>query len=107
MERDVYTKLISKLKDVKDIITAIPTVTAYADTVPASGPCSVSIGDVSTIRGWQFLVETSTGVWSDVNQFTYFYDGAIFLYLEGDNASYRSKDYKLFVYTLPAEETEG
>lgn len=126
MQRDVYSKLIAKVKELQEYITGIgstvttvnseletvestlatkATVTEITGTVPSEGPCAVPMPESTTLRGWQWLVETSSGVWTDVNIVTYYTDNtdSISLYLVGDSASYRGKNYKLFVYSIPAE----
>lgn len=111
MERDVYAKLVAKLKEFKDYLTGvtekIATKTEYTGTVPAEGACSVEVGTLATVKGWQWLVETSSGVWSDVNQWTYFLTDSIYLYVSGDQSVYRGKDYRLIVYTLEEQEDAG
>ena len=137
MDRDVYAKLLENLADLKDLITGMSgdvsdletavatnsenitglqtlivtklTPIVLTGTIPSEGSCSVEVGDLSDLYGWQWLVETSSGVWSDVNQITYYYDtdDSIYLYLVGDSASYRGKDYKLIVYKLAQPTVEG
>lgn len=130
MDRDVYAKLLENLSDLKDLITGMSgdvsdletavgtnsgnitslqtliatklTAVESTGTVPAEGACAVDAGPFSDIKGWQWLVETASGVWSDVNQYTYFTpsDSKLNLYLVGDSAAYRGKDYKVIIYKL-------
>ena len=119
MQRDVYSKLIAKVKEVQEYISGIgstlatvestlatkTTITEITGTVPSEGPCAVPLPESTVLRGWQFLVETSAGVWSDVNTVTYYTvnDDSVNLYLVGDSQIYRGHNYKLFIYTTPAE----
>lgn len=116
MDRDVYAKLLENLTDLKDLITGMSgdvgtklTPIVSTGTVPSEGSCSVEVGELSDLYGWQWLVENSSGVWADVNQITYYNDtdDSIYLYLIGDSASYRGKDYKLIVYKLAQPAVEG
>ena len=133
MQRDVYSKLIAKVKELQEYISGIgstlttvnseletvnseletvestlttkTTVTEITGSVPSEGPCAVPLPASTALRGWQFLVETSAGVWSDVNTVTYYTvnDNSVNLYLVGDSQIYRGHNYKLFIYTTPAE----
>lgn len=109
MQRDVYSKLIAKVKEVQEYISGIgstkATVTEITGSVPSEGPCAVPMPASTALKGWQWLVQTSAGVWSDVNTVTYYTvnDNSINLYLVGDSQTYRGHDYKLFIYTTPVE----
>lgn len=137
MDRDVYAKLLANLEDLKDLITGMSgdisdletavttnsgnitglqtliatklTEIIITGTIPTEGACSEEVGALADIKGWQWLVETSANIWSDLNQVTYYNNtnSSIYLHLEGTAAGYRGKDYKLIVYKLNQPEPAG
>lgn len=99
MDRDVYAKLLANLQTLA-ATKIIPII--ITGTIPTAGACSEEVGALADIKGWQWLVETSANIWSDLNQVTYYNNtnNSIYLHLEGTAAGYRGKDYKLIVYKL-------
>lgn len=116
MDRDVYAKLLANLSDVKDLITGMSgdvstkvTPIIITGKIPSEGACSEEVGALADIKGWQWLVETSANIWSDLNQVTYYNNtnSSIYLHLEGTASGYRGKNYKLIVYKLNQPEPAG